>query len=878
MTIRRMLALRGPNLWSQDLALEIWVEDDGRQPPPGLLDRLRVGRDTPTPEPSGEAEALAIAVRGLLAQAGERVALSLTRPTTEPGVFRVVVGYEEEAVARAAVEEATAWFDAERRGEPYDLDAAIERLRQRHQAVALGPSTRSIVEAAQRRGIPARRLSEGSLVQLGQGARARRILAAETDRTGAIAEFIAQDKDLTRALLRTVGVPVPEGRPVASADDAWEAAIEVGPPVVVKPRYGGQGRGVATGLTTREQVAAAYQAALAESSDGDVIVERFAPGDDYRVLVVGERVVAAARREPAQVVGDGVHTVAELVEAVNRDPRRGRDHATALSPIPLDATSLAVLASQGYALESVPPEGAVVLIRRNANLSTGGTATDVTDRVHPEVAARCVEAARMVGLDIAGVDVVARDIGRPLEEQGGIIVEVNASPGLRMHLEPSRGRPRDVGAAIIDRLFAPGQTGRIPVVAITGVNGKTTTTRLVGRLLEHAGHRVGLACTDGIYIDGRRIDAGDCSGPASARAVLGNPLVEAAVLETARGGILRAGLGFDRCDVAIVTNIASGDHLGLSDVNTPEELARVKGTIVANVAPGGAAVLNANDPLTAAMAERCPGSVVFFAADPEHPVVRAHRTGGGRAVVVRDGRIVLIEGTGERALCRLAEVPLTRGGRIGFQVENVLAATAAAWVLGLGLDDMHAGLASFASEVGQTPGRFNVLDYRGGTVVVDYGHNEAALHAIIAAVGQIRHRRRSIVFAAAGDRRDVDIIRQGAILGDGFDRVVLYEDEAFLRGRADGAIFALFRQGLAGGCRVGEVHEVRGTLRAVEFALRSIEPDELIVVHPDPLDATLDLIGRLVDEARDEPAEPTPLDDVPLTEIGLPARAVRIGE
>ncbi|MEX0585525.1 MAG: Mur ligase family protein, partial [Pirellulales bacterium] len=375
-----------------------------------------------------------------------------------------------------------------------------------------------------------------------------------------------QDKELTRSLLRAIGIPAPEGRPVESADDAWAAAEEIGLPVVVKPQYGNQGRGVATNLNTREQVVAAY--AAAQQQESTVMVERFAPGADYRLLVIGGRVVAAARREPAQVFGDGVRTVRELVDEVNLDPRRGEDHATCLSKIPLDAVSLAVLADQGYTVDSIPPAGTKVLIRRNANLSTGGTATDVTDEIHPEVAARAVDAAKMVGLDIAGVDLVALDVSRPIEELRGVVVEVNAAPGLRMHLEPSSGKARPVGEAIVATLFGEGETGRIPIVAVTGVNGKTTTTRFIAHLVAAQGLKVGMSSTDGIYIDGRRVDKGDCSGPLSARSVLMHPSVEAAVLETARGGILRAGLGFDRCDVAVVTNIGEGDHLGLSDVET----------------------------------------------------------------------------------------------------------------------------------------------------------------------------------------------------------------------------------------------------------------------------------------------------------------------
>ena len=460
-------------------------------------------------------------------------------------------------------------------------------------------------------------------------------------------------------------------------------------PVVVKPQDGNQGRGVATNLSTRQQVVAAYAAARKEGES--VLVEKFALGHDYRLLVVGDRVVAAARREPASVLGDGVHSVAQLVELANADPRRGEHHATVLSKIKLDAIAEAVLADQGFTPHATPPAGCVVLIRRNANLSTGGTAIDVTERVHPAVAAAAVDAAKIVGLDVAGIDVVAQDISRPLSEQGGVIVEVNAAPGLRMHLEPSVGISRPAGKAIVDALFPAGENGRIPIVAVTGVNGKTTTARFITHILRGTGKCVGMTCTDGIFVNDRRIDSGDCSGPQSARNVLINPSVDLAVLETARGGILREGLGFDYCNVGVVTNIGDGDHLGLADINTPEELARVKRCVVEAVVPGGWAILNANDRLVVAMAAHCSGGVIFFAIDGNHPVILRHRGVGGRAAFVRDRQVMLAQGDREETVLPLDRLPLTRNGQVSFQVENALASIAAAWSLGIPLDLIRAG-------------------------------------------------------------------------------------------------------------------------------------------------------------------------------------------
>ncbi len=776
--------------------------------------------------------------------AGSPVQVGLVRPGGRDNFFRVVIEYEEEELGRACLETAHELCMAALHDHPFDVDAELARLRDLAYDARLGPSTAAIVRAAGQRGIPVRRLYSGSLVQLGHGSLQRRICTAETDATSAIAETIAQDKQLTRFLLHAVGVPVPEGRPVADADDAWNAAEEIGVPVVVKPQYGNHGRGVATNLSTREQVVRAYDAAREEGSS--ILVESYIPGDDYRLLVIGGRLVAAALREPAHVIGDGRSTIAQLIDAVNRDPRRSDGHATVLSFIKLDTVGLSVLGEQGYTADSVPPAGQRVLIRRNGNLSTGGTATDVTDRVHPETAARAVEAARAVGLDIAGVDVVAVDIGRPLEEQRGAVVEVNAGPGLRMHLEPSAGKPRPVGEAIVSMLFADGQTGRIPLIAVTGVNGKTTTTRLLAHLLRRPDRLVGFSCTDGLYVGERRIVNRDCSGPRSARALLLNPGVDVTVVETARGGILREGLGFDRCHIAIVTNIGQGDHLTLRGIDTLEDLARVKRTVVESVAAEGVAVLNAADPLVAAMADHCPGRVVFFAHDADHPLLAAHRASGGRAIFVRAGQIVLAEGTREEVLMPLERVPLTYGGHIRFQVENVLAACAAVWSLNGPLDALRAGLASFRGDAGQVPGRFNVFRSGEATVIVDYAHNPSALTALVEALGGFPHRRRCLVFTPS-NRRDSDVLAMGRTIGDGFDRVFLYGDEGH-NDRADGELSALLRRGLAAGKRHTEIRTAHGEQPAIEAALAELDRGDLLVIGVESIEESLAFVQARLEE------------------------------
>jgi cyanophycin synthetase len=781
------------------------------------------------------AHVLEAVTREMQARAGCPVTFSRTTATTEDHTFQVVVSYSEEAVGRLALTLAEQLCSAAWNGAAFDLVQALAQLRELDEDERLGPSTGAIVYAAVARGIPYRRMTSGSMVQLGWGSRQRRIQAAEMDITSAIAESIAQDKQLTKKLLEAAGVPVPQGREVADVADAWAAAQDVGLPVVVKPKNGNQGKGVTVNIGSREQLERAY--AAASQYDDEILVERFIPGNDYRLLVVRDKLVAAARRDPPHVVGDGRSSVAQLVDEVNRDPRRGTGHATSLTKIRLDSIAHACLATQDLQADSVAPVGQRVVLRHNANLSTGGSATDVTDDVHPEVAARAIEAAQMVGMDICGVDIVCSSILHPLEPQGGGVVEVNAAPGLRMHIAPSFGKGRAVGEAIVASMFAPGEQGRIPVVAVTGTNGKTTTVRLIAHLLTHNGLRVGMTNTDGVYVNGHCIDTGDCSGPKSARNVLQHPDVDAAVLETARGGMLREGLAFDRCDVAVVTNVGSGDHLGLNYITTVEDLAVLKRVIVQNIAPTGAAVLNAADPIVAAMAPHCKGDVVFFALDRTQPVLAAHMAQGRKGLFCHDRHLVAMHGR-EVFRLDLAEVPLTLGGAIGFQVENTLAAVAAAWALGLGWEVIRAALASFDNDHNNAQGRFNLFTHRGATVIADYGHNPDAMTALVQAVQQLPGKRRTVVISGAGDRRDEDIRQQTQILGEAFDAVVLYQDQC-QRGRADGEVIALLRQGLQGATRASQVTEITGEFLAIDTALASLEPGDLCLILVDQVEQAL---------------------------------------
>ncbi len=782
MEFRKVLVLRGPNIWASFPVLEAWLDlgplkDSPSDELPGFNERLmnwlpslvehrcsvgtRGGFFERLRRGTYQAHILEHVALELQTLAGSEVGFGRTRETSEDGVYKVAVEYENEELGRASLAAARELCLAAVHDRPYDVAGEVAKLRVLARATAVPPTAAALLAAAKKRGIPARRLDGDRLLQLGHGARQRRLLGGQTDRTSALAESIARDRQLTRLLLQSGGVPVPEGRVVYGAEDTWAAAEELGLPVVLKPQYGRRRRGFSRALTTRAEVLAAHAVAREEGSS--LLVERFVPGKDWRLVVVGDRVAAAWCRD---------------------------------------------------------------------------TGEEATGRVHPEVAARAVDAARMVGLEVAGIDVAAADVGRPLEEQGGAVVGVQARPDLRPHLHAPAGAVPPVAEAIVGHLFPEGQTGRVPIVGITGVNGKTTTTRLIAHVVARNRCAVGMACTEGIFVDGRRIEAGDCSGPRSARAVLQNPRVEAAVLETARGGILREGLGFDTCDVAVVTNIAEGDHLGVADIDTPDQLARVKRTVVEAVAKTGAAVLNAADPLVAGMAPSCPGAVVFFAADCNHTVLVRHRTAGGRAAFVRDGYVVLAEGGQEIRLVSLGQVPLTHGGRVGFQVQNVLAAAAAAWSLGVPCEVIRVALESFAGDLEKVPGRFNLLEINGATVILDYGHNAAALACLLEAIEQFPHPRRLAVYSTAGDRRDCDLVRQGALLGDAFDHVVLYEDH-YLRGRKEGEIMGLFRKGLAGGSRVETIQEVRGAVKAIEAALQTVRPGELLLLQADEIDESV---------------------------------------
>ncbi|MDG2520360.1 cyanophycin synthetase [Caulobacter segnis] len=713
--------------------------------------------------------------------------------------------------------------------------AALSRLRVRH---GLGPSTRALVDAARRRGIPFRRLDEHSLIAFGQGCRQQRLRASITGRTSHVAVETAGNKDLTKRLLAQAGLPTPRGEVVRSVEAAIDAAARLPGPVVVKPLDGNHGRGVSIGLIGPEAVAAAF--AMAREHSPRIIVEQQLVGRDHRALVVGGRLVAVAERRPARVVGDGEADLATLIERLNADPRRGDGHEKIMTKVRIDDALAALLQREGYGLDYRPAPGQTVVLRETANLSTGGEAIDRTAEVHPDNVATIERAARVIGLDVAGLDILIPDISRPFSEVGGGIIEINAAPGLRMHLQPSDGQARDVAGPIIEQLYPRGSRSRIPVIAVTGTNGKSTTVRMIDHILRGCGWTVGMTTTSGVYIDGRLIRKGDASGPRSARMVLDDPTVEAAVLETARGGILREGLAFDRADVGVVLNVAE-DHLGLKGVETIEDLAKVKSVVVDQVSRRGVSVLNADDPYTLRMARHAKGRVGFFSlrGGAEMPaLLQKHLAQGGLAAVlepsVYGGLLVIHDGSTRIEIARAADMPASLGGAARFNLQNALAACLAAYVQGVPVDKIAAGLASFESSFEQNPGRLNLTRAPGFTTIVDYAHNPAALQALGGLLAKMRadHDRVIGVVSIPGDRRDEDIRAMGQLAAELFDEVI-FRERPDGRGRAPGGVLSLLSDAaIATGMAPERVRRILDEPAAVDTALRLARAGDLVVLLP----------------------------------------------
>ena len=772
--------------------------------------------------------------------AGMDVGFGRTRETTTPGIYYVVFSYMEEKAgiytAKASVKIAEALIE----GKEYDLTDDIQQLREIREEERLGPSTGSVVEEAIRRNIPYIRLNRRSLVQLGYGENQKRIQATVTSDTSNIAVEIACDKEETKNLLEAAEIPVPRGRIVYDEEDLKAAIERIGYPVVTKPINGNHGKGATTNIRNWEQAVVGFEAAKKYSRS--VICEKFITGYDHRILVINYKFICAAKRTPAMVVGDGTNSIQQLIDKVNSDPRRGYGHEKVLTSIKVDDFTQAILTEKNLTLDSVLKKGEELWLKPTANISTGGTAEDVTDQVHPDNVFMCERIARIIGLDICGIDIMTEDLSIPIREAGGAILEVNAAPGFRMHLAPTDGLARNVAEPVIDMLYPPGTTARIPIIAVTGTNGKTTTTRLIAHMMKTAGYRVGYTTTDGIYIQNQMMMRGDCTGPVSAEFVLKDPTVNFAVLETARGGILRAGLGFHHCDTAIVTNIAA-DHLGLQGIDTIEQLAKVKAVVVESVFPSGHAILNADDDLVYAMGEKLDCKKAYFSMDESNIRIMSHCASGGVAAIVDQDYITIIKGNWKIRIEKVVNIPLTFSGKAVFNIQNILPAVLAGYLQNLKLEELRLALQTFIPSPAQTPGRMNMFNFKNFTVMVDYAHNTAGFQAIAKFVEKIDSKLKVGIIAGVGDRRDEDIISLGTVAAQMFDEIIIRQDKN-LRGRSEQEIIDLMMQGIKSVSPKIPVRVFRKEQEAIKEAIENAKKGSFIVICSDVVPDALETIMK----------------------------------
>jgi len=772
--------------------------------------------------------------------AGMDCGFGRTRSTGKHGVYNVVFNYAEEKVGIFAAKSAVRIVEALISGQEYDLADDIQRMREIREDERLGPSTGSIVEEAIKRKIPWIRLNRHSLVQLGYGVNQKRVQATVASSTSSIAVEIACDKEETKNLLEAASVPVPRGRVVYDEEDLESALKRIGYPVVIKPVGGNHGRGATINVTNWDDAIVALAAAKRISRG--VIVEKFITGYDHRLLVINYQFIAAAKRTPAMVVGDGRKTIQELVDIVNRDPRRGYGHEKVLTTIKIDDTTMAILQEKNLTVDSVLPQGEELHLKRTANLSTGGTSTDVTDIVHPYNVFMAERISRIIGLDICGIDIMTPDIREPMHENGGAVLEVNAGPGFRMHIAPIDGLPRNVAEPVIDMLYPPGSTSRIPIIAVSGTNGKTTTTRLIAHMVKTVGYKVGFTTTDGIYIQNRMVEQGDCTGPVSAEFVLKDPTVNYAVLECARGGILKAGLGFHNCDVGIVTNVAA-DHLGLKDINTIEEMARVKSVVPESVLPDGYAILNADDDLVYDMRKNIVSKIALFSLDENNPRIVKHCENGGLAAIVENGFITVCKGTWKIRVDKVINIPLTFSGKAVFMIQNVLPAVLAGFVQGFKIEDMRMALETFIPSPTQTPGRMNIFQFKNFDVMVDYAHNPAGFQALARFHDKLDAKPKIGIIAGVGDRRDEDIIQLGAVAAQMFDEIIIRQDKN-LRGRSDNEIIELMMKGIKSESEDKKVTVIQKEAAAIEYAIKNAKKGSFITICSDVIPDALEQIMK----------------------------------
>lgn len=855
MKILKIQTLRGPNYWSirrhKLVVMRLDLEDLAEKPTnqiPGFYEGLvevlpsiedhfcspgcRGGFLTRVREGTMMGHVIEHVALELQTIAGMYVGFGRTRETSTPGVYQVVIEYLDEQAGRYAARAAVRLCQSIVETGTYlasELEQDLQDLKEICSDAALGPSTETIVKEAEARGIPWRSLSARALVQFGYGIYGKRMQATLSDRTGILGVELACDKESTKQVLRETGVPVPRGTVIHYLDDLEDAIQDVGGyPIVIKPLDGNHGRGITIDINSWEEAEAAYDAAKEVSKA--IIVERYYRGRDHRVLVVNGKVVAVAERVPAHVVGDGKSSIAELIEETNRDPNRGEGHDNVLTKITLDRTSWQLLEKQGYNLDTVLAQSEICYLRATANLSTGGIAVDRTDEIHPENVWLAQRVAKIIGLDIAGIDVVTADITRPLREVDGVIVEVNAAPGFRMHVCPSRGIPRNVAAPVLDMLFPPGTPSRIPILAVTGTNGKTTSTRLLAHIYRQTGLMVGYTTTDGTYIGDYLVEKGDNTGPQSAQLILQDPTVEVAVLEAARGGILRSGLGFDASDVGVVLNVAA-DHLGIGDIDTIDQLANLKSVVAEAVLPKGYAVLNADDPLVAAMAKRTKAQVAYFTMNPDNEIVKAHTQKGGVAGIYENGYLSILKGDWLLRIEQAVNVPLTMEGRAPFMIANALAASLAAFVQGVDIEKIRTALKTFKASVNQTPGRMNLFNLERYHALVDYAHNAHSYEAVGGFVQNWTGEKIGVV-GGPGDRRDEDFIQLGKLAAEIFDRIIVKEDDE-TRGRARGAAAQLIIQGIQQVKPEAKYETILDETTAINTALDTASNGSLVVILPE---------------------------------------------
>ena len=866
MKILKILTLRGPNYWSirrpNLIVMRLDLEDLADKPSnliPGFYEGLvealpslvehfcspgcRGGFLSRVQEGTMMGHIIEHVALELQELAGMPTGFGRTRETSTPGTYQVVFEYLDAEAGRYAARAAVRLCQSIVSTGSYsatELAQDLTDLQNLRADSSLGPSTEALVKEAEARGIPWFQLGARAMIQLGYGVHQKRLQATLSDRTGILAVELACDKEGTKSILRDAGVPVPRGTTVSYLDEL-ESAIESvgGYPIVIKPLDGNHGRGITIDINSWQEAEGAYDAAQEASKSKTVIVERFYKGQDHRVLVIDGKVVAVAERVPAHVVGDGHSTIAQLIEITNQDPRRGDGHDNVLTKIEVDRTTWQLLERLGYTLETVLPEGEVCYLRATANLSTGGVAIDRTDETHPENIWIAQRIAKIIGLDIAGIDVVTPDISKPLREVDGVIVEVNAAPGFRMHVCPSEGIPRNVAEPVLNMLFPPGAASRVPIIALTGTNGKTTTTRLTAHIFKQTGQVVGYTTTDGTYIGDYLVEPGDNTGPQSAQLILQDPTVEVAVLESARGGILRSGLAFNTCDIGVVLNVAA-DHLGLGDIDTIEQMARVKGVVAEAVMPKGYAVLNADDPLVAKMAEQVKAQVAYFSMNSENPLIRSHTQAGGLAAVYENGYLSILKGDWTLRIEQAVNVPLTLAGRAPFMIANALAASLAAFAQGVPIEDIRAALATFKASTAQTPGRMNLIDLGKFHALVDYAHNAHSYEALAGFVQNWPGERIGVV-GGPGDRRDEDFVTLGRLSAQMFDRILIKEDDD-TRGRPCGDAAKLISQGIQTANPNARFEVILDEEMAIETALDSAPLHSLVVVLPESVNRAIQLI------------------------------------